>query len=236
MTEPIPWPVAQGLDLVLFDLDGTLLEGDSELAWTGFLAANGFLDAHTQAARDRAFARAYARGELDTSRFLDFHLAPVLALRHHSRAHLDALNHRFLAETVRPMIKPQAAATVRQHLDNGAMVALVTATNSFISGPIARELGIHHLVATVLEQDDRGSFSGRNRGIPAFRDGKIERVDAWLESLGLHGGSFDNTWFYSDSHNDLPLMQRVTRAVAVDPDATLRAHAAGCGWPIISLR
>ena len=133
------------------------------------------------------------------------------------------------------MITPKARTLVREHLDSGALVAVVTATNAFVTGPIVREFGIPHVVATIPAQQD-GAFTGKPRGTPAFKAGKIERVDAWLESLGLHLGSFEHSWFYSDSHNDLPLMQRVTDPVAVDPDPTLRAHAESAGWPVISLR
>ena len=123
---------------------------------------------------------------------------------------------------------------MREHLDSGALVAVVTATNAFVTGPIVREFGIPHVVATIPAQQN-GAFTGKPRGTPAFKAGKIERVDAWLESLGLHLGSFEHSWFYSDSHNDLPLMQRVTDPVAVDPDDTLRAPGRRCrsaGWPV----
>ena len=124
---------------------------------------------------------------------------------------------------------------MREHLDDGAIVAVVTATNAFVTGPIVREFGIPHLVATIPAQEG-GAFTGKPRGMPAFKAGKIERVENWLESLGLHLGSFSRSWFYSDSHNDLPLMGRVTNPVAVDPDDTLHAHATRAGWPVISLR
>jgi HAD superfamily hydrolase (TIGR01490 family) len=136
---------------------------------------------------------------------------------------------------IRPIIGAPARALVRRHIDEGSLCAIVTATNSFVTGPIAREFGIPHLVATVPAQED-GRFTGKPRGTPAFKGGKIERVDAWLESLGLWRGAFERSWFYSDSHNDLPLLSLVSDPVAVDPDQTLRDHAAKHGWPILSLR
>jgi HAD superfamily phosphoserine phosphatase-like hydrolase len=136
-----------------------------------------------------------------------------------------------------PIIGEPALALVKQHLDAGDLCAIVTATNSFVTWPIARALGIPHLIGTVPAVDVKtGAFSGGPQGTPAFRDGKIERVEAWLEALGLWWGSFADSYFYSDSHNDLPLMGKVRTPVAVDPDDTLHAHASEMGWKIITLR
>lgn len=220
------------MDLVLFDLDNTLLAGDSDFAWAQFLISKGVLDREVQEAKNIAFYEQYKAGTLDIFEFLDFQLAP---LARHSRAELDAWHREFLQDSIRPMITAQARALVNQHLERGAIVAVVTATNSFVTGPIVREFGIPHLIATIPAQQD-GAFTGKPRGTPAFKSGKIERVEAWLESLGLYFGSFEQSWFYSDSHNDLPLMQKVDKPVAVDPDDTLRAHAVQRGWPVISLR
>ena len=221
------------MNLVLFDLDNTLLAGDSDFEWAQFLIRKGVLDREVQEARNVQFYEQYKAGTLDIFEFLDFQLAP---LARHPRAQLDAWHREFVETTIRPMITDKARALVRQHLDGGALVAVVTATNSFVTGPIVLgELGIPHLVATIPAQEG-GAFTGKPRGMPAFKAGKIERVDNWLESLGLHWGSFERSWFYSDSHNDLPLMTRVTSPVAVDPDDTLRAHAQAAGWPVISLR
>lgn len=221
------------MNLVLFDLDNTLLAGDSDFEWAQFLIRKGVLDREVQEAKNVQFYEQYKAGTLDIFEFLDFQLAP---LARHPRAQLDAWHREFVETTIRPMITDKARALVRQHLDDGALVAVVTATNSFVTGPIVLgELGIPHLVATIPAQEG-GAFTGKPRGMPAFKAGKIERVDNWLESLGLHWGSFERSWFYSDSHNDLPLMTRVTSPVAVDPDDTLRAHAQAAGWPVISLR
>lgn len=220
------------MDLVLFDLDNTLLAGDSDFEWAQFLITKGVLDREVYETRNQAFYDQYKAGTLDIFEFLDFQLKP---LARHSRAQLDAWHQEFLDTRIRPMMTPQSQALVKEHLESGAIVAIVTATNSFVTGPIARAFGIPHLVATVPAQEN-GAFTGKPRGIPAFKAGKIERVEAWLESLGLCWESFEKSSFYSDSHNDLPLMKKVNNPVAVDPDDTLRAHATAQGWPVISLR
>jgi HAD superfamily hydrolase (TIGR01490 family) len=220
------------VDLVLFDLDNTLLIGDSDFAWAQFLISKGVLDREVQEAKNVTFYEQYKAGTLDIFEFLEFQLAP---LARHPRAQLDAWHREFMQTAIAPMIGEPARALARHHLERGALVAVVTATNAFVTGPIAREFGIPHLVATIPAMEN-GTFTGKPRGTPAFKAGKIERVESWLESLGLHFGSFEHSWFYSDSHNDLPLMNRVDKPVAVDPDDTLRAHAQAHGWPVISLR
>jgi HAD superfamily hydrolase (TIGR01490 family) len=220
------------MNLVLFDLDNTLLVGDSDFEWAQFLISKGVLDREVHEARNQQFYDDYKAGTLDIHAFLDFQLAP---LSRHPRAELDAWHREFMATRIRPMIGAPARALVRRHVDDGSLCAVVTATNSFVTGPIAREFGIPHLVATVPAHDG-GHFTGKPRGTPAFKAGKIERVEAWLESLGLWWGAFEESWFYSDSHNDLPLMSKVTHPVAVDPDDTLLNHARNAGWPVISLR
>jgi HAD superfamily phosphoserine phosphatase-like hydrolase len=190
------------------------------------------LDREVHEARNVEFYEQYKAGTLDIHAFLDFQLAP---LARHPRAELDAWHIDFMTTHIRPIIGAPARALVRRHLDDGSLCAIVTATNSFVTGPIAREFGIPHLVATV-PACDAGHFTGKPRGTPAFKAGKIERVDAWLESQGAWWGGFDQTWFYSDSHNDLPLLSRASHPVAVDPDDTLGDHARQRGWPVISLR
>ena len=220
------------MDLVLFDLDNTLLAGDSDFEWAQFLISKGVLDKEVHEARNQVFYDQYKAGTLDIFEFLDFQLKP---LARHSRAQLDVWHREFMDTRIRPIMTPQARALVKSQLDAGAIVAVVTATNSFVTGPIVRAFGIPHLVATVPAQEN-GAFTGKPRGTPAFKSGKIERVEGWLESLGLWWDSFENSSFYSDSHNDLPLMNMVGNPVAVDPDDTLRAHATAQGWPVISLR
>jgi HAD superfamily hydrolase (TIGR01490 family) len=220
------------MNLVLFDLDNTLLVGDSDFEWAQFLISKGVLDREVHEARNQAFFDDYKAGTLDIHAFLEFQLAP---LSRHPREELDRWHADFMATRIRPMIGVPARALVQRHLDDGSLCAVVTATNSFVTGPIAHELGIPHLVATIPAHEN-GRFTGKPRGTPAFKAGKIERVEAWLESLGLWWGAFAQSWFYSDSHNDLPLMTKVTHPVAVDPDDTLRDRARAAGWPIISLR
>ncbi|MGE5468340.1 MAG: HAD family hydrolase [Ignavibacteria bacterium] len=220
------------MKLVLFDLDNTLLAGDSDFEWAQFLISKGVLDREVHEARNLEFYEHYKAGTLDIHAFLDFQLAP---LSRHAREELDAWREEFVATRIRPIIGGKARALVQRHLDDDALVAIVTATNSFVTGPIAREFGIPHLIATIPAWDGE-KFTGKARGTPSFKDGKIERVEAWLESLGWWWGSFDDSWFYSDSHNDLPLMRKVANPVAVDPDDTLRKHALEMGWKVISLR
>ena len=222
------------MDLVLFDLDNTLLAGDSDFEWAQFLISKGVLDKEVHEARNQVFYDQYKAGTLDIFEFLDFQLKP---LARHSRAQLDAWHREFMETRIRPMMTAKSQALVRAQLESGAVVAVVTATNSFVTGPIARAFGIPHLIATIPAVDPQtGAFSGAPRGTPSFREGKIERVEAWLESLGLCWASFDDSYFYSDSHNDLPLMNKVKTPVAVDPDDKLRQHSEDAGWIIISLR
>ena len=221
-------------DLVLFDLDNTLLSGDSDFEWAQFLISRGILDRELQEAKNLEFYQQYQAGTLDIHAFLDFQLRP---LARHTRSELDAWHAEFMVTRIRPVIGAAARALVSRHNDTGALTAIVTATNSFVTGPIAREFGIPHLVATVPEQNaGTGRYTGKPQGVPAFREGKIVRVEAWLESLGLWWGSFAHSYFYSDSHNDLPLMSLVSNPIAVDPDQKLRDHALEKGWPVISLR
>jgi HAD superfamily hydrolase (TIGR01490 family) len=220
------------MNLVLFDLDNTLLVGDSDFEWAQFLIARGVLDRELHEARNIEFYAHYQAGTLDINAFLDFQLAP---LARHTRQELDAWHREFMTERIRPLIGGPARDLVKRHLAEDALVAVVTATNSFVTGPIAREFAIPHLIATVPAHEN-GQFTGQARGTPSFKAGKVERVEAWLEALGLWWGSFAQSWFYSDSHNDLPLMSKVTHPVAVDPDEKLRRQAEARGWPVISLR
>jgi len=220
------------MDLVLFDLDNTLLYGDSDFEWAQFLIDKGVLDREVQEAKNQEFYEHYQAGTLDIHAFLDFQLHP---LARHDRSELDAWHEEFMGSRVQPMIGTQARALIARHRDAGALMAIVTATNSFVTGPIARELAVPHLVATIAAQQD-GRFTGKPRGLPSFREAKVTRVEAWLESLGLWWGSFAKSTFYSDSLNDLPLLSKVSVPIAVDPDETLLRHAQEKGWAIISLR
>jgi HAD superfamily hydrolase (TIGR01490 family) len=220
--------------LTLFDLDNTLLAGDSDYGWAQFLIEVGVLDAAAYEQRNAAFFADYRAGRLDIRAFLDFQLRP---LAQHEPAQLFAWRERFLAEKIRPMLLPAAATVVRERLDAGDLVAVVTATNSFVTRPIAQMYGITHLVATEPEMR-AGRFTGGVTGEPCFQSGKVTCVEAWLAGLGWGRGltDFAESWFYSDSHNDLPLLDAVTHAVAVDADPILAQRAADRGWPVVSWR
>jgi len=215
--------------LALFDLDNTLLDGDSDHAWAQFLIEEGVLHAGDYNAKNDYFYERYKDGTLDIREFLDFQLAPIAQ---RPRAQLDAWHNEFMRRKIRPMILPKAPGLIAKHAD--ALTAIVTATNRFITRPIADELGVRDLIATDIEEMD-GVFTGKPRGTPTFREGKVQRVDEWLAAKGRKLADFES-WFYSDSLNDLPLLERVTHPIAVDPDATLRARATERQWPIISLR
>ncbi|SBT09801.1 conserved hypothetical protein [Candidatus Accumulibacter aalborgensis] len=219
------------MDLALFDLDNTLIAGDSDFEWAQFLINKGILDRELYEARNIEFYEKYKAGTLDIDVFLDFQLQP---LARYPRSVLDAWHQEFMSRHIRPIVSQKARLLVREHLDRGALCAVVTATNSFVTAATIREFGIAHLIATIPAQEN-GQFTGRPRGTPSFREGKVIRVDAWLEAMGLWWSSFERSWFYSDSQNDLPLLSRVSNPVAVDPDQALLMHAEAAGWPVISL-
>jgi HAD superfamily hydrolase (TIGR01490 family) len=215
--------------LVLFDLDNTLLAGDSDFEWAQFLIEQGVLDREVYEARNEKFFEEYQAGTLDIRAFLDFQLKP---LSRHSRAQLAAWHREYMERKIRPMIRATARALVERHRGDERVV--ITATNRFVTAPIAREFGIAELIATEPEERD-GEFTGKVSGTPCFREGKVIQLEAWLERRGRALAEYSESWFYSDSHNDLPLLERVSHPVAVDPDATLRARAERAGWRIISL-
>ncbi len=220
------------MNLALFDLDNTLLSGDSDFEWSQFLIEQGVLDRELFEAKNLAFYEQYKAGTLDIHEFLDFQLKP---LSRHARKVLDAWHEEFMRRKVRPMMTLKGRELVAKHLAAGDVCVIVTATNSFVTAPIAREFGVAHLIATEPEEND-GEFTGNVAGVPSFREGKVVRMESWLAARGWSWESFGETWFYSDSLNDLPLLSRVKHPVAVDPDATLRAHAEQQGWAVISLR
>jgi HAD superfamily hydrolase (TIGR01490 family) len=218
--------------LALFDLDNTLLAGDSDYEWGQFLVDRGVLERESYEAQNRAFYEQYQAGTLDIHEFLGFALRPLAA---HTPAELERWHAEFMRARIAPMMLPAARALVRRHLDAGDLCAIITSTNSFVTAPIAREFGIEHLIATEPEKRG-GRFTGRVAGVPSFREGKVRRLDEWLEKRSCTLRDFQQSSCYSDSHNDLPLLERVKRPVAVDPDRTLARVAAQRGWEIISLR
>jgi len=219
------------VNLTLFDLDNTLLNGDSDFEWSQFLIRIGVLDRELFEAKNLAFYEHYKAGTLDIHEFLDFQLKP---LSRHARKTLDEWHQRFMREQALGMITQPARELVKRHRDAGDVCVIITATNSFVTAPIAREFGIEHLIATEPEHKD-GEFTGNVADVPCFREGKITRLDNWLVARGWSLNSFADTTFYSDSLNDLPLLCKVKHPIAANPDATLRAHAEQHGWKIINL-
>ena len=220
------------MNLALFDLDNTLLSIDSDHAWGRFLVARGIVDRVEFDRRNDYFFDRYKAGTLDIHEYLEFALAP---LARRDRAEIDAWHSEFMRTVILPAITPSARALVRHHLDAGDLCCCVTATNAFVTAPIAIELRIPHLIAVDLEEHG-GVFTGKPRGIPSFQDGKIKRVEGWHATMDRRVADFPRSWFYSDSRNDIPLLERVTDPVAVDPDEALGTLARQRGWPVISLR
>lgn len=217
------------MTLALFDLDNTLLAGDSDHLWGDFLVAEGIVDAAHYKSTNDAFYNDYVNGRLDIHAYLRFSLH---VLTQYSPDQLRAWRERFIREAVEPRILPRGRDLVREHRDQGHTLVIITATNDFVTSPIAERLGVEHLLATRVEMR-QGHYTGDIKGIPCYRHGKVERLRQWLQDTGE---SMDQAWFYSDSHNDLPLLEHVGRPVAVDPDPTLARAARERGWPVISLR
>jgi len=215
--------------LALFDLDNTLLAGDSDHAWGEFLCRRGLVDAETYRARNDAFYQDYLDGCLDVQAYQDFCQE---LLGRSDMAQLEAWHREFMAECIEPIILAQGEALIRRHQEAGDRVVIITATNRFITAPIAARLGVDTLLATECGMEN-GRYTGRSVDVPCFQDGKVVRLERWLAENGV---SLEGSWFYSDSRNDLPLLSRVSNPVAVDPDPILRAEAEARGWPVISLR
>jgi len=218
--------------LAIFDLDNTLLAGDSDHAWGEYLCHAGLVDADEHRRRNDAFYQQYKQGVLDMNEYCEFAIAPVVGL---APARLAELHAEFMTLFVEPMMQDSAQALINEHKAAGDICLIVTATNRFITGPIADRLGVDDLIATDLAQE-AGVLTGKIDGKPCFQGGKITKLDLWLRERGDASLSMQNGIFYSDSFNDIPLMEAVGEAVAVDPDPRLRHHASDRGWRIISLR
>ena len=219
-------------NLALFDLDNTLLAGDSDYNWSLFLINQGLLDAKTHQERNEQFYLDYKNGHLDIYKFLEFQLKP---LSQHPVAFLDALHLKFMDQVIRPMMTKKAQNLVDKHKAQGDLCLIITATNSFVTKPIASAYGIENLIGTDPEMLD-GQYTGGVTGVPSFQEGKVTRINQWLAARDQTLSSFETSYFYSDSHNDLPLMKLVTNPVAVDADTTLTEYAQQQGWSHISLR
>jgi len=215
--------------IALFDLDNTLIAGDSDYLWGCFLVEQGIVDGASYERENRRFYDLYKVGKLDIYEFLDFQLRPLAANE------LDTLHHwraQYIEEKIVPILLPKAHDLLNRHRDQGDTLVIITATNRFITAPIASLYGIDHLLATEPELRS-GRYTGGITGIPCFQDGKVQQLSGWLQA---HRQTLEDSWFYSDSHNDLPLLNKVINPVAVDPDEILEQHASEHGWPVISLR
>ena len=217
------------MTLAIFDLDNTLLAGDSDHAWGEFLVDESIVDAEEYRQANDRFYQEYLNGELDIMRYLSFVLQP---LARHDVKQLLAWREQFVEKKIQPMMQAKAKELLDSHRSRGHTLLIITATNRFVTEPVAELLGIEHLIATEPELVN-GRYTGEVAGVPSFQDGKITRLNDWLESTGE---SLDGAWFYSDSHNDAPLLRIVEHPVAVDPDPTLERIAKEGGWKIISLR
>lgn len=215
--------------LAIFDLDNTLLAGDSDYLWGEFLVERGLVDQALYESENARFYEEYKRGCLDIAEFLQFALAPLAA---HPPEQLHAWREAFIQEKIQPILLPAARTLLDRHRSAGDTLMIITATNRFVTEPIASLYGIENLIATTPEMaNDR--YTGHFVGTPCFQGGKVIRLDEWLTQ---HQRDLSGSWFYSDSHNDLPLLNRVQHPVAVDPDESLAEQASRRGWPIISLR
>lgn len=217
------------MPLALFDLDNTLLAGDSDYLWGCFLVEKGLVDKQLYEEANQRFYRDYSEGTLDIHEFLNFALQP---LANNEAERLKSLHQEFMEKHIRPIMTRIGMDKIAEHRRKGDHPVIITATNSFVTGPIAQAFGVSDLIATEPEIVD-GEYTGRVEGTPCFQQGKIERLHAWLEATQIE---FDNSWFYSDSHNDLSLLEEVAHPVVVDPDDQLRAIATERGWQITSFR
>jgi HAD superfamily hydrolase (TIGR01490 family) len=219
-------------NLALFDLDHTLLPIDSDYEWGEFITRVGAVDSDAYRARNDAFFAQYQAGVLDPREYLEFALGTLAAFPRHE---LEALYARYLREVITPSITPRALKLVRDHQEAGDLVAIITATNHYITAPIAAAFGVEHHIAAMPEYDAAGNLTGRLAGTPTSGAGKVAHMHAWLERLGQPFGSFGRSHFYSDSHNDIPLLSIVSHPVATNPSAALASHAQLQGWPTIQL-
>lgn len=217
--------------LALFDLDNTLLAGDSDHAWGEFLISKGIVDAAHHRAQNDKFYQQYQQGKLDIHAYVNFTLQPIIAFSADQRR---ALHAEFMADVITGLYLDKADALVAEHRNAGDVTVIITATNEFITRPIADRFKVSHLIATELEIQ-AGQYTGRIAGIPCYQAGKVEKLGSWLQSEQSHL-TLQDAVFYSDSLNDLPLLERVAKPVVVDPDDGLHKEAVARGWDIISLR
>ena len=215
--------------LAIFDLDNTLLAGDSDYSWGEFLVQKNLVDAQTYAEANERFYQQYKAATLDIHEYLRFSLAPLTRF---SLDDLAVLHGEFMRDFIEPMMLPKAKMLLQQHRDQGDYLLIITATNSFVTHPIAEHLGVHDILASDAEIVD-GRYTGKGTGTPCFQGGKVIRLNEWLKEKSF---TLDDAFFYSDSINDLPLLEKVPNPIAVDPDERLQKVAQERGWKILSLR
>ena len=215
--------------LAIFDLDNTLLSGDSDYLWGVFLGEQGIVDADYYKKENERFYQEYKDGKLDIMEFLQFSLKP---LTEHPTQNLYNWREQFINDKIRPLVSQKSLDLVEKHRRQGDTLMIITATNAFVTSPIAELFDIPHLIATDPEMVN-GAYTGRVAGEPSFQFGKVKRLVHWLAE---NNETLTDSWFYSDSHNDIPLLDKVDNPVAVDPDEKLNDHALNNQWPIISLR
>jgi HAD superfamily hydrolase (TIGR01490 family) len=220
------------MNLCLFDLDHTLLPLDSDHEWGEFMVRVGWADETYFRTRNDEFYRQYQEGVLDLDAYIEF---ATSVWRHRTPGELRAIHQQFMSEVIEPALKPQALSLVKQHQDQGDLVAVVTATNEFVTGPIVEAFGVPNLLAVKLARGAQGEVTGSIDGVPTFKEGKITRVEQWLHAQSLSFQSFQRVSFYSDSMNDLPLLERATDPVATNPSPPLEAIALARGWRILKL-
>ena len=217
------------MGLALFDLDNTLIAGDSDHLWGEFLVSERLVDPVKHKAHNEHYYQKYQQGQLDIDEYLSFALGPMAGM---TPERLSALQNKFLKKHVEPILLDAAFDLLQAHRIKGDTLIIITATNTLVTQPIADRLGVEHLIGCEAELKD-GRYTGKPEGVASFGDGKVQRIKAWCEE---HQTSLEGALFYSDSHTDLPLLREVEQAIAVDPDALLREEAQQCGWEIISLR
>ena len=219
-------------NLALFDLDHTLLPIDSDYEWGQFLVRTGAVDPIAFKRANDEFFEQYKAGTLDPVEYLEFALG---TLARFPRPRLDAMHAQFMREVIDPAITPQARKLLQDHHDAGDLICIITATNRFVTAPIAKALGVEHLIAALPEEDAAGNLTGKLLGTPTSGPGKVTHTHAWLEKIGMPLEAFGRSHFYTDSHNDIPLLSVVTDPVATNPNAALSAHATSLGWPSLHL-
>ena len=220
------------MNLALFDLDGTLLPIDSDHAFGEFMVRLGWADGEDFRRANDLFYAQYQAERLDVDAYIRFATA---AWRERSAAELAAASAQFMREVIEPAVTEAARTLLRRHADAGERVVIVTATNEFITRPIATRFGVAELIATELQRDAHGQVTGAVQGVSAYREGKVTRVQQWLEGHGCRWGDFERITFYSDSTNDMPLLERATHPVATNPAPALERIATQRGWPILRL-